>query len=118
MTEPTTATPTAEALDALIAKLPDELRPLAIKYGPVVMAWSAAQAWAWVELLAAGDWQTAYRTLVEGLPDVRLAEEWAAVNADLAGANIRAAASAAFFREACMGILGGVLRMVLLTVGL
>lgn len=56
-------------LDQLIAQLPEKFRPWASQYGPVFLSWTAQQIADWVMLAAKGDVYTAYKQVVDALPN-------------------------------------------------
>ncbi len=104
-----------ERLDALMDKVPDELKPIAAKYGPVVLKWSKEDAWAWIELLSR-DLIAAYHQLVKSLDGSSIIDEWGQRAEELASLNIRHSARQAVAEEAAAMIAQGVLRV--LVVGL
>jgi len=102
----------------LLERVPDDLRPLAVKYGPVVVRWTAEELWAWIELLAAGKWQEAYGKVLAGMGSPDLLHEWTALLADWAQANVETKARRDVVKEAATAVLLGLLRVALIAVGL
>jgi len=108
--------PPTEILEQLMNKVPDELRPLVAKYGPVVLQWSSEEAWAWVELLATDELE-AYRALVGRLEGEQIVAEFDRRVEGMSSLNVTASSRAAVLREAASAITMGVLRIVLIRFG-
>ncbi len=107
-----------QALRGLIEKAPDSLRPLAVRYGPVLLNWSYDELWAWIELASLGKWQEAQTALLRQLSDGDLVAELEAINLGMAEANINNKQEKELLQQATIAILRGVLSLVLLMVGL
>ena len=105
-------------LDELKSKLPSALQPWVDQYGPVVLAWSAAELKAWIESLVAGDVAAAYAKVLGGLSDRTLMDEWVKISADWRRANADNAARIALQKAAAVELLKIVLAIALASVGL
>lgn len=107
-----------QRLDDLIARAPAELRPLARQYGPTLAAWTAEELWDWIDLLMRGRWQEAHETLLAGMSEGDLLEEFRNLTAELAAANIDQARKRHLLTEAATAVLRGVLVLAVSLVGL
>jgi len=107
-----------DRLNALVDKVPEPFRPLAVKYGPVLLKWTAEELWAWIELLAAGKWQEAYGKVLKDMGNPDLLHEWTALLTEWADANIENKDRRNIIKEASTAILLGLLRVALIAVGL
>ena len=63
-------------LEELTAKVPEPWRPVVARYGPALLAMSAEELWAWVELLLAGRDDQAYRAVLARMEGADLLAEW------------------------------------------
>ena len=104
--------------DRWMDKVPDELKPVMAKYGPILAQWTVAEIWAWIELVRK-DPVAAYRTLLAAMyqDGSAILAEFDEKIADHAGLNIDRSAMAAVGREAMGAILGGVLRILSIRLG-
>lgn len=110
--------PTKLSLDDLLPYIPEELRPLALQYAPILVAMGQEELWAWVKRLVNGDYEAAYRTLLERMdnPDV-LAEGERQVNA-WKDANTREAERRDFFKSVALDALKVLLAILAAAVSL
>lgn len=100
-------------LDELKAKLPTELQPWAIQYGPAFLAMTAEELQAWLWLIINGDVYKAYADLVAKLPNADLLAEWDKINTSWQEANVKNKAKNDLAKTAFMGLM-----KILLTIGL
>lgn len=107
-----------QALNDLINKAPDALRPLAVKYGPVLLDWSYDELWAWIELASLGKWQEAQAALLRSLSGEDIVDEFHAINLATAEVNIKNKQEKELMKEAALAVLRTVLGLALLLVGL
>lgn len=112
------ASENARRLEGLLAGVPAAWRPVARQYGPVLLKMTAEELWAWIGLMAAGDVDAAYRTLVAGMDNADLLAEF-----DVRIAAVRkivgdAAERLKVVSQAEMAILQVALSMALALVGL
>ena len=105
-------------LDELIAKVPEQWRPVAAQYGPALLAMSAEDLWAWIDLLVKGYSDEAYRMLLEKLGSPEVIDEWVTLSADWQTANAANAARVDLQRKAILAILQVLLAAALAMVGL
>ena len=63
-------------IDELLELVPEKFRPIVTEYGPALLKMTTAEIWAWIKLLANGDYATAYRQILKGLTDNELMTEW------------------------------------------
>ena len=105
-------------LDQLLRKIPEPLQPAAAKYGPVLMAMTHKELWAWIDLLAAGDVEKAYSLILAGLADDDLLDQWDRVNSEWSGANAANARQVNLQRQAAAAVLEASLATALALVGL
>lgn len=84
--------PQDDAMAALLEKVPDALKPVAIQYGPALLKMSIEELWAWIALLIRGKKQEAYLAVLEKMDSVELLHEWDGLNErwDAANAENRA----------------------------
>lgn len=99
-------------LDEIIANGPDELKPLAVKYGPLILTWSLAEAKAWVELMLLGKFAEAQRILVERLPAEGRLSEYESIVQEIMTANIASKEQRDDLKELGMDLLKGVLSLL------
>jgi len=76
-------------VDELLEHIPDELKPIAIKYIPILIKLTIHEIRAWVELLIKGDWQTAYAFVVSRMTTEDLLSEQKRINREFAELNDR-----------------------------
>ena len=105
-------------ISELRAKLPAPLQGFADTYGPVVLAWTAADLQAWLNLLLKGNVYDAYAQVLQGMGGQQSVDEWATVSAGWAAANADNAARADLAKSALAGLLKIVLAVALAAVGL
>ena len=105
-------------IEELLEKVPESFRPVVAKYGPALIEMSAAELWAWLELLVQGKTQEAWRTVMERLPDNELLDLGATLGEKWDEANIRNAEKIALQRSAALAFLKVLLGAALALVGL
>ena len=103
-------------LDQLLEKVPPELRPVAAKYGPALVAMTAEQFADWLDLLIKGKTYEAWQEVMAKLDDAGLQAEWKDVGTAWDTANAANADRLSLQREAALAVLkvllGGALAMV------
>ncbi len=92
-------------LAQLLENVPEEWRPIVLQYGPVLLAWTAEELWAWLELILNGNGIAAYTQLVKGLDNPQLLGEWKDLNARWATANKKNAEKKVLQREIAWAII-------------
>jgi hypothetical protein len=105
-------------LDEVLARIPEEYRPLAVQYGPTILKMSADAIWAWVELLLAGNTRAAMETIIARMPPSELLTRMTANLAAWDEANAANARAVALQREAALAVLRVLLGIALAAVGL
>lgn len=80
------------ALEELIEKLPEKLRPIARRYLPAFVEASLEQLEEWVKLIARGQWQEAYRFAIARMTTAELVQEQQRLNEVLIQLNLANAA--------------------------
>jgi hypothetical protein len=105
-------------LDQLLEKVPPELRPVAAKYGPALVAMTAEQFAAWLDLLIHGKTYAAWQEVMAKLDDAGLLADWQDVGAAWDKANIANADRLDLQRQAALAVLKVLLAAALAMVGL
>ena len=105
-------------LDALLPKIPPELLPLVEQYAPTLLKMGQDELFAWAERLMDGDYEAAYRAILERMenPEVllegeRLVNEWM-------DANTKEAERRAFFKNVGLDALKVLLAILAASVAL
>jgi len=106
------------SIDGLLAKTPDLLKPVVQKYGPGLVAMTADEFCAWMDLMINGDDAAAWQALLAKMPNAALLEAWNTKAAEWAAANEKNAARAALQKEATLAVLKVLLGAALAMVGL
>ena len=70
-------------IQQLIAKLPTDLQPWAQTYIQFVAGQTLQQLTDWINLILAGNWEAAYKQVVETMTPEQLAAELDRINANL-----------------------------------
>jgi len=105
-------------LDSLLPKIPPELLPLVEQYGPTLLKMGQDELFAWAERLMAGDFEAAYRTILERMDNPEaLLEGERLVNA-WKEANTREAERRAFFKSIALDALKVLLAILAAAVAL
>lgn len=106
-------------IQELLGALPADLKPIALKYAPVVQTWTIEEIWAWIDMLTT-DQAAAYQKLLKGLPDANeaLLAQWDAQIKDMAQINIKHSARKKVAAEAMGAVLNAILQMLLPLVSL
>jgi len=105
-------------LDDLIAKTPEQFRPLAAQYGPAIIKMTAEEFAAWIGWLIAGKTDEAWQAILERLDNADLLAAWDRVGEKWDEANARNAARLQLQRDASLAVLRVLLAAALAAVGL
>lgn len=105
-------------LDELLAKVPEQWRPVAAEYGPALLAMTAAELWAWIDLLAKGKQAEAYAAVLAKMGGAEIVAEWNQLAAEWSAVNAQNAAKVDLSKRAIAGILKVLLTISLALVGL
>ena len=105
-------------LDDLLAKTPEQFRPLVAQYGPALVAMTADEFCAWLDLLINGKTAQAWKTIVSRLDNASLMAAWESVNEKWADANRDNAAKLKLQRDAVLAVLKVLLAVALAGAGL
>lgn len=107
-----------ELVENWMSKVPDELKPVVAKYGPILVTWTIQEVWDWIELLQQ-DHVAAYRQILASMKKdgAAILAQFDAKIEELSGLNVKTSARVAVGREAMGAILGGVLRILLIRFG-
>ena len=105
-------------LDELIAKVPEQFRPLAVEYGPAFIKMGEAEIVAWIDLIARGKTDEAYKQILANLPTGDFLAEWTSLNQSWETANIAEAAKRDVVRQAGVAVLRVLLTIAIAAVGL
>ena len=92
--------------------------PVIVKYAPAFWSMADSEITGWIDRLAGGDTDGAYRQMLSKLSNADLLKEWDTKNAALATANQDSARKTAMVQEALAGVLGILLKMALAAVAL
>ena len=104
-------------LDGLLAKTPDLLKPIVVKYGPGLVAMTAQEFCDWLELMLGGDNAAAWEALLKKMPNAALLDAWKTKADEWQAANERNAARLALQREAMLFTLKLLLGVALAGLG-
>ena len=113
MAETTETTPDEDRLTALVASVPENLRPWVLEYGPGLVLMTAGELKAVTEKLLRGDVMPAYRAVLAKMPNAARAAERQKVIDNLTVLNVKNAESMKFQRAAA-DALGRILLAVLM----
>ena len=105
-------------LDELRSQVKPEFQPWVDKYGPALLAMSAAELQAWIEYAMRRDVDAAYKALLAKMPSGDLLAEWSNLNADWSAANATNAQQVALALEATALALRILLGIAVTMVGL
>ena len=105
-------------LDELQAKLPAQFQPWAVQFGPAILAMTAEELKAWIDLLIRGDVLGAYEKLLTGMATPELLADWHIVTADWQAANVKNADRIDLQKSAMIGVVKIALAIALASVGL
>ena len=105
-------------LEELKSKLPMELQPWAITYGPAFLAITAEELQEWLQFIIAGDIYKAYGDVLAKLPNTALLSEWTKINASWQEANVKNKAQNDLAKSAMLGLMKILLAIALASVGL
>jgi hypothetical protein len=103
-------------LDGLLAKTPDLLKPIVVKYGPGLVAMTAQEFCDWLDLMLGGDDSAAWAALLKKMPNAALLDAWKAKADEWDLANERNAARVALQKDAVIAVLKVLLAAVMSTV--
>jgi len=110
--------PIDEKLGDLIEKLPEEIKPWVITYGPIFLKMTQEELKAWIDYILKGDLFAAYSALVEALPAEGLMNEWDKIKGEWTAANIKNVEKMDLQKSAIVGFLKIMLMVALAAVGL
>jgi hypothetical protein len=105
-------------IEELLERVPEPWRPVVAQYGAALLAMSAEELWAWIDLLIRGRTAEAYETLVARLEGAELLVEWDRLNAAWSQANRENAGRLELQRAAAVAVLKVLLAAALALVGL
>ena len=105
-------------IEELLTHVPDEFRPLAVKYGPALVAMSAAEFAAWIDLLIMGRTYAAWQAIMEKLDNADLLAAWRKTADKWDEANAGNAARLDLQRDAALAVMRVLLTAALAMVGL
>jgi len=105
-------------LDELLAKTPEPWRPIVTRYGPILLEWSTAEIWAWIEDIVKGRSAEAWQKVMGNLDNAALLTEGEALVTDWDTANAANKARMTMMRTAMMAVLQVLLGVALALVGL
>ena len=74
-------------LDDLLAKTPEQFKPVVAQYGPALVEMTAKEFCAWLDLLINGRTVEAWKTIVSRLDNAGLMAAWESVNEKWEDAN-------------------------------
>ena len=104
--------------DDIVGEVPEELRDLAEQYIPELLKMAQAELRAWVALVVGGDYEGAYRALLERMDDQKAIAESDKIEARLKELNQEEADKRAFFKKLCLDVLTALLSIAVASVGL
>ena len=93
------------ALDDLLPQVPEALRPLVVQYAPILLAMGQDELFAWVTRLLNGDYEAAYRTILERMTNTEALDEGERLASSWKEANKREAERRAFFKSIALDAL-------------
>jgi len=105
-------------IEELLAQVPDEFRPVAAKYGPALVAMTADEFAAWIDLLIMGRTYAAWQAIMAKLEDADLLAAWRKTADKWDEANAANAARLDLQREAALAVMRVLLTAALALVGL
>ena len=105
-------------LDELLDRVPEKLRPVIAEYGPAMLAMTGEQIWAWIDKLAHGRTDAAYRDILAAMDNSNLLGEWDKLSADWAEANADNAARIDLQRAAAAAVMKALLTVAIALVEL
>ena len=105
------------SLDGLLAKTPDLLKPIVVKYGPGLVAMTGQEFCDWLDLMLNGDTSAAWAALLKKMPNAALLDAWTTKAAEWDAANERNATRVALQKEATLFTLKLLLGVALAGLG-
>jgi len=102
----------------IVSKIPEEFRSLAEQYIPELLKMGQEELVAWVTLILDGDYEAAYRAILERMDDQKAIEEGEKIEAGWKAANQQEADRRAFFKKLCLDILAALLAVAAASVTL
>jgi len=106
------------SLEDLLPEIPEALRPLATQYGPTLIQMGQEEFTAWVKSLLDGDFEAAYRAILERMTDEAAVAEGETLIAEWQAANVTEAERRAFFRQLGLDLLKALLAILAAAVAL
>lgn len=104
--------------EEFFAQIPEPWRPVARKYAPALLQMAADELWSWIDLLAAGRPDAAYRAVLQRMEDDTLLDQYDAIRSEWQGANRHSAAKEELQRSATAAVLDVLLTVALTSLGL
>ena len=104
-------------IEELLAQVPEELRPVAAKYGPALLKMTADELWAWVEMLIAGDTMRAYRAVCQKHDNTALLAAADGILMEWEDANAENASRIELQKSAITGVLAAALKVAGVALG-
>jgi len=105
-------------IEELLTHVPDEFRPIAAKYGPALVAMTADEFTAWIDLLIMGRTFAAWTAIMEKLDNANLLAAWRKTADKWDEASAANAARLDLQREAALAVMRVLLTAALALVGL
>lgn len=105
-------------VEELLEKVPENLRPVVAKYGPVLVKMTADELWAWIELIINGKTQEAIDRVMGAADNEELLDVGADLSNRWAAADKANASKLALQKQAALAILQVLLGVALAMVGL
>ena len=69
--------------EEIIVKIPEQFQDIARRYLPTLAGMGEEELVGWIELISSGDWQAAYRTVVQRMDTQEQLAELDRINSDL-----------------------------------
>jgi len=98
-------------LQALLDKLPDNLKPIAEEYGPALIDMTAKELWAWIMLFVNLEHEEAYRTILSRMTEDDIMAEWDKKLESWVTANKENAIAIAIQKSATLAVLDALLQI-------
>jgi hypothetical protein len=104
-------------LDGLLAKTPDILKPIVVKYGPALVEMTAQEFCDWLQMMLYDDDELAWGLLLTKMRNPALLDAWNTKAAEWDAANEKNAARVALQKEATLFTLKLLLGVALAGLG-
>jgi hypothetical protein len=106
-----------QRMAVLMAAVPAPLQPVLATYGPALIKMGLDDITAWIVKIAQGDTDAAYKTMLAGLPNADLLNQWNTLNTAWQTANVAEAARRDVIRRAEAALLSALLQIAIIMVG-